>query len=185
MARAGLTDLTRLPAELDRRARTCRAVIETPRGSRSKFDFDPRTRLFELAGLLPDGMSFPTDFGFCPSTKAEDGDPMDLMVLHDEPLPTGVLAMVRLIGVIEGEQTEEGRTFRNDRILAVTACSHLHENVADISELGSTFIDNLSGFWVNDNALKQKVFTVKAVSGPKQAVEILERSMTAPGRKRR
>src|SRR3954468_19618945 len=91
-----------VPHRLDRRTMTARAVVETPKGSRSKFDYDPETGLFALAGLLPEGMSFPMDFGFFPSTKAEDGDPLDVLVLHDEPLPVGATVKVRLIGLIAG-----------------------------------------------------------------------------------
>jgi inorganic pyrophosphatase len=72
-----VTKLTKLPHDLDRDALTCRAVIETPKGSRSKFDYDPESGLFLLAGLVPEGMTFPLNFGFIPSTKAEDGDPLD------------------------------------------------------------------------------------------------------------
>ena len=58
-----------LPHKLDRATMTCQAVIETPKGARSKYDYDPDTGLFRLAALLPEGMSFPLDFGFFPSTK--------------------------------------------------------------------------------------------------------------------
>ena len=68
-----------------------------------------------LAGLVPEGMTFPLNFGFIPSTKADDGDPLDVMVLHDESLPVGTLVAIRLLGIIEGEQTEDGKTLRNDR----------------------------------------------------------------------
>ena len=80
-----------LPHKLDRATMTCQAVIETPKGARSKYDYDPDSGLFRLATLLPEGMSFPLDFGFFPSTKAEDGDPLDVLVLHDEPIPTAAL----------------------------------------------------------------------------------------------
>ena len=62
-----------------------RVVIETPKGSRNKFAFNPDERIFELKKVLPAGMAFPYDFGFVPSTKADDGDPVDVLVLMDEP----------------------------------------------------------------------------------------------------
>ncbi len=103
-----MSNAATLPHNLDRKTMTCRAVIETPKGSRSKFDYDEESGLFRLAGLLPEGMSFPLDFGFFPSTKAEDGDPLDVLVLHDEPIPVGALLTIRLIGVIEVDQTSRG-----------------------------------------------------------------------------
>src|SRR5271168_3969185 len=112
-------DLTQLPHQLDKKTGLCRAIIETPKGRRSKFDYDPQTRLFRLKTVLPEGMSFPLDFGFIPSTLADDGDPTDVMVLMDEPACVGALLDVRLIGVLEAEETEKGRTEGNDRLLAV------------------------------------------------------------------
>src|SRR3989442_846821 len=58
-----------------------RVVVETPKGSRNKFAFDPNHHLFQLKKVLPTGMAFPYDFGFVPSTEADDGDPIDDLVL--------------------------------------------------------------------------------------------------------
>src|SRR5436189_4654309 len=60
-------------------------VIETPKGSRNKYEFDPKLRTFTLSKVLPSGMVFPHDFGFIPSTEADDGDPVDVLILMDEP----------------------------------------------------------------------------------------------------
>src|ERR1700685_1789520 len=81
-----------------------RFVIETPKGSRNKFAFNPDEHIFELKTVLPAGMAFPYDFGFVPSTKGGDGDPVDVLVLMDEPAFPGCLLKCRIIGVIEGEQ---------------------------------------------------------------------------------
>jgi inorganic pyrophosphatase len=160
---------TKLPHDLDTNDFTCRAVIETPKGSRSKFDYDPDSGLFLLAGLVPAGMSFPLSFGFIPSTRAEDGDPLDVMVLHEEAIPVGSLVSVRLLGIIEGDQTEHGKTVRNDRILAVSTCSHEYEQIKDVEQLGDKFLDHLTQFWVNYNVLKGKRFEVRGMHGPEQA----------------
>ncbi len=141
-----MPDLTTLPHKLDAKALTCRAIIETPKGRRAKFDYDRKSGLFRLKALLPDGMSFPLDFGFVPSTLCEDGDPLDVLVLVDEANPQAALLDVRLIGVIEAKQTQDGKTARNDRILAVSAVSRLHEKVKTVADLGSGFVDNLVQF---------------------------------------
>src|SRR5438105_12752181 len=114
-----MSDLTTLSHQLDAKAGTCRAIIETPRGNRNKFDYDPDSNLFELGGLLPEGMMFPFDFGFIPSTIGDDGDPLDIMVLMDAPAHVGCLIEVRIIGVINAQQTEDGKTEANDRLLGV------------------------------------------------------------------
>ena len=68
---------------------TIRVVIETPKGSRNKYAFDPDDQVFVLKKVLPTGMAFPYDFGFVPSTRAEDRDPVDVLVLMDEPAFAG------------------------------------------------------------------------------------------------
>jgi inorganic pyrophosphatase len=166
----------KLSHDLDGDELTCRAVIETPKGCRSKFDYDTESGLFLLAGLVPEGMTFPLNFGFIPSTKADDGDPLDVMVLHDEPIPVGALVKIRLLGVIEGDQTEDGNTVRNDRLLAVTRCSHLYEPIEDIDQLGKKFLDHLTRFWINYNALKGKRYEVRGVHGPKRAAEAIKKA---------
>jgi hypothetical protein len=76
-------------------------VIETPKGSPNKLAFEPRYGTFVLKGVLPAGGVFPFDFGFVPSTHAEDGDPLDVLVLMDAPVYPGCVVPSRLIGVIE------------------------------------------------------------------------------------
>jgi inorganic pyrophosphatase len=78
------TQLSRLDA-IDPDSGLVNVVIDTPRGSRCKYKYDEKTGLFRLAKLLPLGASFPYDFGFVPSTRGEDGDPLDVLVLVDEP----------------------------------------------------------------------------------------------------
>jgi inorganic pyrophosphatase len=171
-----MADLTRLPHRLDLRSTTCRAVIETPKGMRSKYDYDPASGAFEIGGLLPEGMSFPLDFGFIPSTLGEDGDPLDVMVLFDEPCVVGALLEVRLLGVIEGQQTEEGRSFRNDRLLATATQSRQFASLRKPEDLGRDYLDQLERFWVQYNALKGKRFAVLALRGPAAAVEAVRRT---------
>jgi inorganic pyrophosphatase len=84
-------------------------------GCRNKLKYDPDQQLFGLNKVLPSGMAFPYDFGFIPSTAGDDGDPLDVLVLMDEPVPAGCKVLCRLVGVIEGEQTSDGETERNDR----------------------------------------------------------------------
>ena len=161
--------LVRLPNELKPSKHSCRAVVETPKGSRWKMSYDPETGTFEASNLLPDGMSFPMDFGFVPSTRAEDGDPTDILILSEEPLPMGALVTVRLIGVIEGEQTEADATIRNDRLLGVAEGSHLFEAVQATSDLPDDFLKNIERFWVNYNALKGRKFKVVGVRDAEEA----------------
>jgi inorganic pyrophosphatase len=165
-----MTDLTSLPHRLDDQ-RTCRAIIETPRGSRSKYDYDPDIGLFALAGVLPGGMAFPHAFGFVPSTRGEDGDPIDILVLADDDVPLGTLVTATLLGVIEAEQTEQGKTVRNDRLIAKVRESRTYADIDCLAQLGQSFVDDLARFFVTYNQLKGKKFAVIGVHGSDRAAQ--------------
>src|SRR5262245_39465179 len=94
-------------------------VVDTPKGCRNKYKFDEDHGQWRLSKVLPQGASFPFDFGFVPSTEADDGDPIDVLLIADEPTFVGCIVPSRLIGVLEAEQTEKGKTIRNDRLVAV------------------------------------------------------------------
>src|SRR5215207_6202971 len=135
-------------------------VIETPKGSRNKYNYDEKLGLFRLGGVLTSGASFPYDFGFVPSTIGGDGDPLDVLVLLDEPVPTGCLVLSRLIGVLEAEQTEQGTTRRNDRLIAVAAKSPVHDHVHRLDDLPVQMVDEIEHFFASYNHFKDKRFRV-------------------------
>jgi inorganic pyrophosphatase len=174
-----MADLSAFPNRLDRKKGECCVIIETPKNRRNKFDYDPESNLFKLGGLLPEGMIFPFDFGFVPSTLGGDGDPLDVMVLMDEPAHVGCLVDVRIIGVIEAKQTQDGKTESNDRLLAVAVHSYQHENVSSIEELNPAILDQVEQFFVSYNKLRGKKFKLKNQGGPKCAMTIIQQGMRA------
>jgi inorganic pyrophosphatase len=153
-------------------------VIETPKGSRNKYNYDEKLRLFKLGGVLPSGASFPFDFGFVPSTLGGDGDPLDVLVLMDEPAFTGCLVRVRLVGVVEAEQTErDGETTRNDRLVGVAADSRLLGRVRTLESLGPDLLEEIEHFFVSYNDIKGKVFKPLGRHGPARALKLVEEGM--------
>lgn len=150
-------------------------IIETPKGSRNKFNYDPELRLFKLGGVLPSGAVFPFDFGFVPSTVGGDGDPLDVLVLMDAPAFTGCLVNARLVGVIEAEQTErDGETTRNDRLIAVAAESRLMRKVRSLGGLNESLLDEIEHFFVSYNQAKGKEFKPLGRFGPTRARKLVE-----------
>jgi len=95
--KGSLADPTKLVAFEDRKNAIVQVVIETPKGSRNKFAFDTDQHVFILKKVLPEGMVFPHDFGFIPSTRAEDGDPIEVLILMDEPAYPGCVVPARLV----------------------------------------------------------------------------------------
>src|SRR3979490_3120840 len=156
--KSALADPSRLqPLDTDGE-NAIQGIIETPKGSRNKYAFDPEQRVFQLKKVLPAGMAFPYDFGFIPSTKAEDGDPVDVLVLMDEPAFPGVLLKCRVVGIIEGEQGKKKNKERNDRIVAVEDGNHGYSHVKHVDDLGKKFVEEIEEFFVNYHELTGKKY---------------------------
>lgn len=173
----GLADPSRLkPLDGDNK-QLLRVVIETPKGSRNKFAFNADEHIFELKKVLPAGMEFPYDFGFVPSTEAEDGDPIDVLVLMDEPAFPGCVLKCRVIGVIEGEQFDKKDKERNDRIIAVENGAHRFSEIKKVDDLGKQFMEELEEFFVNYHKLSGEQFRVLGVKGPDQARKLVKQGM--------
>jgi inorganic pyrophosphatase len=153
-------------------------IIETPQGSRNKFDYDEELGLFKLGGVLPAGAVFPFDFGFVPSTTGGDGDPLDMLVLMDEAAFAGCLVVARLLGVIEAEQTEEnGETTRNDRLIAVAENARNHREVRALGQLNENLLDEIEHFFVSYNEMKGKKFKPLGRFGTERAMRVIEEGM--------
>jgi inorganic pyrophosphatase len=176
MAKGSLSDPTRLKPYDAEDKRLLRVVIETPKGSRNKFAFDAEEGIFQLKKVLPSGMAFPYDFGFVPSTLAADGDPVDVLVLMDEPAFPGCVLSCRPIGVIEGEQVEKKKKnkVRNDRIVAVERGAHSWSDIKTADDLGKKFVEELEEFFVNYHRLSGTQYRVLGLKGPDQARKLVK-----------
>ncbi|MGR3542376.1 MAG: inorganic diphosphatase [Hasllibacter sp.] len=109
-------------------------LIETPMHSRSKLDLDHGSGLLKWSLELPRGMTFPFSFGFVPGTLAEDGDPLDIVLLMGSPVPALTLVEARLIGVLKVRQEEGGEMVRNDRVVAVAPLSRTYGDIEELEE---------------------------------------------------
>lgn len=163
----------------DKQAGLLQVVVETPKGSRNKFAFDPEQRVFTLRKVLPAGMTFPYDFGFLPKTLAPDGDPFDVLLLMDEPAYPGVVVRARLIGVIEGEQVEGKKKNRNDRLLAVAEANHQYADIKSYQDLPMQFLHELEEFFVNYHKQEGKEYRLLGVKGADQAMKLIQAARRA------
>ncbi len=177
MKKNGLADASQLKPFDKGDDQLLRVVIETPKGSRNKFAFNSEERIFELKKVLPSGMAFPYDFGFVPSTQADDGDPVDVLVLMDEAAFPGCVLSCRPIGVIEGEQTIKKKKARNDRIVAIEQDAHSWSEVTKIDDLGKQFCRELEKFFVNYHNLSGNDYRVLGMKGPGHAVKLVKSKM--------
>ena len=170
-------NLIELPA-FNRKSGCWHAVIETPQGSRHKFDFDPDFGCFVLKKTLPQGMTFPLDFGFIPSTLADDGDAIDVLVALDFPAQMGALVKVRLVGAIKAEQKEKGEDWqRNDRLIAVAAHNDTLAGIISLDALRPQQLDQLIQFFERSNKLEGKKFRWVGNSDAKDATALARKAM--------
>ncbi|HXR98693.1 MAG TPA: inorganic diphosphatase [Terriglobales bacterium] len=174
MAKHGLKEPTRLATRDD--SGLYQVIVETPKACRNKFAYDPHKRIFCLRKVLPAGMAFPYDFGFLPGTLAEDGDPVDVLLLMDEPAYPGVVVQARLIGIIEGEQIEGKKRVRNDRVLAVADATHRYADVKKFTDLPAHFIKELEEFFVNYHRLEGKQYQLLGCHGAATARRLIDQA---------
>ena len=181
-SRSALADPSRLQSLDEDHKDIIQVVIETPKSSRNKYAFDVEQKVFELKKVLPAGMTFPYDFGFIPRTKGGDGDPVDVLVLMDEPAFPGVVVKCRLVGIIEGEQFDKKRKERNDRVVAVASPNHSFADIQHIDDLGELFLRELEDFFVNYHELSKEQYRVIDVRGPNHARKRIEDGIRAARR---
>ena len=174
------TPVSELPA-VDPDSGRLNVVVDTPKGSRNKYKFDEQHGQWRLSKVLPQGLSFPYDFGFLPSTRGEDGDPLDVLLLMDEPAFPGCVVPARLIGVLVAEQTERGKTVRNDRLVAVVETPYNPAEFHSLEEVGRQRLDEIEHFFVSYNQMEGRQFKPLARHGADRAWELLEQGIVGAG----
>ena len=168
-----------LPA-FDEKTGDLNVIIETPRGSRAKFSYDEESGLFALSKLLPVGMAFPFSFGFIPSTRGGDGDPLDVVIVFEEKLFPGCLVPARLIGGLKAQQSDDGKMTRNDRLLAVPVMPQEYSPPSSIRDLDKHLLSELEEFFITYQRLMGKKVKMLGVLGPKEAKTLVQKSQTTP-----
>lgn len=149
-------------------------VVETPRGSRAKFAYDPKLESFAFSKSLLTGLTYPHDWGFVPSTKADDGDPLDIMVIHDAATFPGLVVTCRVIGVLQIEQKSKKKSERNDRLFAVPHNSHSEQALRDVDDLTKPIREELEKFFIATDELEDKKLKIIGWKGPKVAVQAIK-----------
>ena len=168
--------LTELPT-FDPKSADLLSVVETSKDSRNKYAFNFELGVFELRRVLPRGMQFPYDFGFVPSTKAEDGDPLDVLLLLEDTAPQGCVVRVRAVGVLEARQREpKGDWVRNDRLIAVAVHAKVHADLKSVKELNPRLLDEVEAFFRDYNLLDGKEFEPLKRAGPSTAATLIEQA---------
>ena len=151
-------------------------IIETPKGSRNKYKYNEKKEIFKLDKILPVGFSFPFDFGIIPKTKGDDGDPLDIILITQQSTFTGCHIDSRIVGGIKANQTEEGKTIRNDRFFAVPLCDDLYASVQDVHDLPREMVNEIGEFFMAYHKLENVDFVPQSLLKAQEVKKIIKSS---------
>ena len=149
------------------------AVIEIPAGSKKKYELDKNTGLLRLDRILYTSTHYPPNYGFIPRTYADDGDPLDVLVLCSENILPQSLVRCYPIGVIS--MLDQGKN--DDKIISVPFKDPLYNTYHDIFELPQHVMDEMAHFFTVYKALEKKDTIIDEIRGPKEAKEIIQRAL--------
>ena len=160
-------------------------VVESPRGSSVKWKYEREWNAFTVSRPLPLGLTYPYDWGFVPSTRAPDGDPLDAMIVWDERCISGAVVPCRAIGVLKVEQDgEKGKRERNDRLLAVPLEAPRHAQLTSVFDLSERERKELEQFFVAVVAFEKKNLKLLGWNGADEAERLLVKSLRARSRRK-
>lgn len=148
-------------------------VIEIPKGSKNKYELDKETGLLRLDRVLYSAVYYPADYGFIPRTYCGDGDPLDALVLSQEPVFPMTIVEARAIGVMR-MRDEKGV---DDKIVAVSVRDPAFADYTDKSQLPSHLLREVQRFFVDYKVLEHKEVVMDDLLGPREAVEVIHEAL--------
>src|SRR5919106_1703963 len=148
-------------------------VIEIPKGSKNKYELDKETGLLRLDRVLHSAVYYPADYGFIPRTFCDDGDPLDALVLSQEPVYPLTIVEARAIGVMR-MRDEKGI---DDKIVAVSVRDPAVADYSDKDQLPQHVLREVKRFFQDYKALEQKQVVVEDLLGPADAIRIIRESL--------
>lgn len=149
------------------------AVIEVPKGSKNKYELDKQSGLMRVDRVLYSSVQYPANYGFIPQTLCEDNDPLDILVLGQEPVPPLVIMMARPIGVMK--MVDQGEA--DDKVIAVHANDPEYKDYTSLKELPKHRMIEVKRFFEDYKALEKKEVKVKDFLGKEKAFEIIKNAM--------
>lgn len=156
-------------------------IIEIPKGSSNKYELDKETGLLRLDRVLYSAVHYPADYGFIPRTYCDDGDPLDALVLSQDPVHPLTIVEARAIGVMR-MRDEKGI---DDKIVAVSVRDPAFADFTDKSQLPSHVLRQVRQFFEEYKVLENKQVVVEDMLGPQDALHIIRAALELYRRLRR
>jgi inorganic pyrophosphatase len=166
-------DLSRIPAQP--KPGLINVLIEIPAGSKNKYEFDKDMAAFALDRVLYSSVQYPYDYGFVPNTLADDGDPLDGMVLMDQPTFPGCVITARPIGMLE--MIDGGD--RDEKILCVPDKDPRYANVRSLKDVAQHRLDEIAEFFRTYKNLEKKVTEILGWQDIDQVAPLVEKCIKA------
>lgn len=161
------------------------AIVETPRDTRHKYAFDTAYGIFALKTTIAEGLAWPYDYGFIPQTLGQDGDPLDVLFLSDEPTFSGCLVESRLLGIIRLEKNGK----ENDRLIAcatrIDGTSQSTDAYKTIKDVPNELIESLVHFLTQYSSDADNEIQFKGVHGRRKALAAVEVGIKLFNKKKR
>jgi len=151
-----------------------RVVIEIPKGSKIKYELDKRTGLLWLDRVLYSAVHYPANYGFLPQTFCADDDPLDVLVLGQEPVVPLCILRARAIGVI----TMSDEKGQDDKIIAVHVDDPEYAHYQDVAELPPHRVKELQRFFLDYKVLENKAVNVEQIRGRTEAHHVIQDAIT-------
>jgi inorganic pyrophosphatase len=151
-------------------------VVDTPRGAPFKLKLDEHAGIFRVHKAMPLGFEFPFNFGYIPSTRGEDGDALDVLLLAEFVFPVGCIAAAGLVAVLEAEQVEGRKRERNDRLIGVPVEMVSRKPMLQVPVFDKRLKKALADFFVKYNELQGRSFEPMRYAGAKEAIRLVRKA---------
>lgn len=156
-------------------------VVEVPKGSKNKYELDKKTGLLRLDRVLYSAVHYPADYGFVPRTFCDDGDPLDVLVLSQEPVHPLVIVEAKVIGLMR-MRDEKGL---DDKLIAVSLHDPAYNEYSHHQQLPSHTLRQIRRFFEDYKTLERKQVEVDQLEGPEEAMRVLREALRLYRRLRR
>jgi inorganic pyrophosphatase len=148
-------------------------VVEIPAGSKNKYELDKPTGILKLDRVLYSSVHYPANYGFIPRSYCDDGDPLDVLVLGQEPVHPLTMMFVRPIGVMH--MRDQGKA--DDKILAVAVNDPTVNHIHELAEAPPHTMTEIHRFFLDYKVLEEKEVVVDPFAGRERALEVIRQAL--------